>query len=163
MSLNKKKEETRGIRAAVILDVIGKPPEYLVEVLEKLTKNIDEEKGVSVKSKRINEPVLMKDQKEFYTTFAEIEVEVENILYLAMIMFKYMPAHIEVIEPELIALTNNGWTEILSELVRRLHGYDEVSRVLQLQNKKMQQKLNELSQEENKTNEEKIDNKRKKK
>jgi hypothetical protein len=58
-----------------------------------------------------------------------------------------MPAHIEVIEPELIALTNNGWTDILSELTRRLHAYEEVARMLQLQNAQMQKKLNELMPE----------------
>ena len=55
-----------------------------------------------------------------------------------------MPAHVEVVEPELIALTNNGWTDILSELTRRLHGYEEVARVLQFQNSEMQKKLKEL-------------------
>jgi len=63
-------------------------------------------------------------------------------------MFKYMPAHIEVISPELIALTNNGWGEILSELTRRLHGYDEVARVLRFQNAQMQEKLGKLMPEE---------------
>jgi len=88
--------------------------------------------------------VLIKDTKDFYTTFAEVDLEVEDILYLAIIMFKYMPAHVEVVEPELIALTNNGWTDILSELTRRLHGYEEVARVLQFQNSEMQKKLKEL-------------------
>ena len=99
--------------------------------------------------KKINEPILMKDNKDFYTTFAEIELEVEDILYLAILMFKYMPAHVEVIEPELIALTNNGWTDILSELTRRLHGYEEVARVIQMQNAQMQKKLKELMPQEN--------------
>jgi hypothetical protein len=120
-----------------------------VKTLEDIIKNIDEEKGVTVLGKKINEPVLMKDNKEFYTTFAEIDLEVEDILYLTIIMFKYMPAHIEVLEPELIALTNNGWTDILSELTRRLHGYEEIARILQLQNSKMQKKLKELVDNKN--------------
>jgi hypothetical protein len=144
MSLNKKDQETKGIRSTIILEIIGKPPEHLIETLEDLIKNIDEEKGVQVIGKKINEPVLMKGSKEFYSTFAEVDLEVEDILYLAIIMFKYMPAHVEVVEPELIALTNNGWTDILSELTRRLHGYDEVSRVIQIQNSQMKEKLNEL-------------------
>lgn len=149
MSLNKKEQETKGIRATIILEIIGKPPEHLVKTLEGIVKMIDEEKGVCVIEKKINEPVLMKDSKEFYTTFAEIDLEVEDILYLTIIMFKYMPAHVEVIEPELIALTNNGWTDILSELTRRLHAYDEVSRVIQLQNSNMQKKLKELLADKN--------------
>ena len=142
-----KDSETKGIRVMLIFEIIGRPAENLVKTLEEIIKKIDEEKGVEVKAKDIKEPTTMKDQKDFFTTFAEVEVEVEEILYLALLMFKYMPAHIEVISPELIALTNNGWGEILSELTRRLHGYDEVARVLRFQNNQMQEKLKELMPE----------------
>jgi hypothetical protein len=156
MSLNKKSIETKGIKATIILEIIGKPPEYLIETLESIIKSMDEEKGVHIIGKKINEPILIKDNKEFYTTFAEIEIEVEDILYLAIVMFKYMPAHVEVVEPELIALTNNGWTDILSELTRRLHGYDEIARIMQMQNSQMQKKLEELLPKEKKAGEEEI-------
>lgn len=137
-------DKIKYIQATIILEIIGKPQEYLVSTLEEMIKNMGEEKGVIITNKKIREPEPMKDNKEFYATFAEIDLEVEDILYLAIIMFKYMPAHIEVIAPELIALTNTGWTDILSELTRRLHGYEEVARVMQLQNSKMQNKLKEL-------------------
>jgi hypothetical protein len=156
MSSDKKSLETKGIKATIILEIIGKPPEHLIETLESIIKSMDEEKGVHVISKKINEPILMKDSKEFYTTFTEIEIEVENILYLAIVMFKYMPAHVEVVEPELIALTNNGWTDILSELTRRLHGYDEIARVLQFQNSQMKNKIEELLPKKKKSGEEEI-------
>jgi hypothetical protein len=136
-------EETKNIKAVMIFDIIGKPPEHLTETLNDIINKIDEEKGVSVREKKVNEPVLMKDQKDFYTSFAEVEVEVEEILHLVMLMFKYMPAHVEIASPELIALTNNGWNEILNETTRRLHGYDEVARVLQVENAKMQKELKE--------------------
>jgi len=125
----------------MIIEVLGKPPEHLKETLEEIIKKIDAEKGVSVIFKKINEPVLMKEQKEFYTSFAEIEIEVEEILHLAILMFKYMPAHIEIISPELIALTNNGWNDVLNELTRRLHGYDEVARIIQVEKNILEKKL----------------------
>ena len=103
MSLNK--EQT--IRAMMILEVIGKPPEHLTETLEDLGRKIGEEKDVEVIEKKINEPKQMKEAEDFYSSFAEIEVEVNNVLLLAMLMFKYMPAHIEVISPEKITLSNN--------------------------------------------------------
>ena len=136
--------ETKNIGASLIIEVIGKPPEHLIETLENIIGNVDGEKGVQVKSKKIREPALIKDSKEFYTTFAEIEVEVEDILYLVILMFKYMPAHIEILYPDLIALTSHGWNDILNELTRRLHGYDEIAKVLQIQNKQLQQKLQEV-------------------
>lgn len=142
------------IRSTIILEIIGTPPEHLVKTLEEMIKSIGEEKGVTVTGKKINEPIKIKESKEFFTTFAEIDLEVEDILYLTILMFKYMPAHIEILEPEFIALTNNGWTDILSELTRRLHGYEEVARMLQLQNSKMQKKLSELIPEKKDSKEE---------
>ena len=164
------KNEGKGIRAMMVLEVIGKPPEHLVETLEELIKKIDEEKGVKVIEKKINEPVVIKDPKTgeenkpgFYTTFAEIEVEVEDILYLAVLMFKYMPSHIEIIEPELIALTNSGWNDIFNELTRRLHGYDEVTRVLQVERNILEQKLKAILGEKKEEAETPKKEKRKKK
>lgn len=144
MNLNKKEIETKGIRAAMIIEIIGKPPEHLTETLNSIVKQMDEEKGIVIKEKKINEPVLMKDQKDFYTGFVEIEVEVEEIVDLAMLMFTYMPSHIEIISPELIALSNNGWNDILNELVRRLHMYDEVARVMQVEKGILEKKLKEV-------------------
>ncbi|MEK6897154.1 MAG: hypothetical protein AABW93_01340 [Nanoarchaeota archaeon] len=135
------------IRAMLILDIIGRPPQHLVESLEKIIEEMGKEKGVVIKSKEIKEPTVMKDNKEFYTTFSEIEVEVEDILYLAVLMFKYMPAHIEVVSPETIPLSNNGWSDILSELVRRLHSYDEVARILQIEKQELIKKIQELTVE----------------
>jgi len=144
MSSNKDLE-TKNIRAVMILEVLGKPAEHLTETLNNLISKIGEEKGVEIMSKKINEPVLMKDQKEFYTSFAEVEVEVEEILHLAILLFKYMPAHVEIISPELIALTNNGWNDVFNELTRRLHGYDEIARILQTEKKILENKFRELS------------------
>ena len=145
MSLNKLKEEQgEGIKAILILEIIGKPKEHLVETLESLIKKMDSEPGVKVIEKKIQEPVIMKANKDFFTTFAEVEVEVSGIMDLVILMFQYMPAHIEIIYPELIALTNQGWSDILSELTRRLHGYDEIARVLGVEKDILERKLRDI-------------------
>ncbi len=144
--------ETNNVRAIIILEVIGRPPEHLTETLENIAKNIGEEKGVKVVEKEINVPITMKENKDFYTSFAEIEVEVEAIMQLVALMLKYMPAHIEIISPEFIASTNNGWNDILNETVRRLHGYDEVARIIQTEKVILENKLRELTENLKKMN-----------
>ena len=139
--------ETKKIRAVLIIEILGKPPEHIIETLKEIIKQISEEKGVSVTEKKIKEPVPIKDKKDVYTSFAEIEIEVEEILSLGHILFKYMPSHIEILSPELIVLTNNGWTEILNEISRRLHSYDEVARVIQIEKRILENKLRELLNE----------------
>ena len=137
-------EETKGISVVMIVEVIGRPPEHLTETLNEIVKEIDQEKGVKVINKKINEPTLMKNQKDFYMNFVEIEMEIEEILQLAILLFKYMPAHVEIISPELIVLTNNGWNDVLNELTRRLHGYDEIARIAQAEKGILEKKLREV-------------------
>jgi len=128
----------------MILEILGRPPEHLKSSLEDHINKMNNEKDVEVTNKKIHEPTQTKDDKNFYTTFAEVEIEVKSISLLTSLVFKYMPANIEVVEPETIALTNNGWGDILSEITRKLHGYDEVARMLQNEKKILEKQLKEL-------------------
>ncbi|MFA5071544.1 MAG: hypothetical protein WC511_04235 [Candidatus Pacearchaeota archaeon] len=134
------------IRVILILEVIGRPPEFLTETLQEMVKKISEEKGVRVVDKKINPPVLMKDQKDFYTSFAEVEVEVENMISAAILMFKYMPAHVEVVSPQNISMTNADFDDILNEVTRRLHGYEEIARIMQNEKMVLEAKLRGLTE-----------------
>lgn len=153
------KDEKQKISALMILEVIGKPKEFLTETLGNLVKQMDTEPGVVVKRKDIKEPKKIEERtavadnssgklkvepKDFYVSFAEIEVELDSIFNLVFMMFKYMPANVEIFSPEVLALTNNGWNEVLNELIRRLHSYDEVARVLQIEKAVLENKLRNL-------------------
>ncbi len=124
-------DETKRINAVFVIEVLGRPPEHLVETLENIAKQIGEEKGIKIIGKKINEPVLMKEQKDFYTSFMEVEAEIEEIIFLAILMFKYMPAHVEILSPQNLTLSNSGFNDLFNELTRRLHGYEEIARILQ--------------------------------
>jgi hypothetical protein len=141
MSFNDKK-----IRIILILEVLGRPPEFLTETLQGMVKKISEEKGVKIVDKKINPPVLMKDQKDFYTSFAEVEVEVENMINAAILMFKYMPAHVEVVSPQNISMSNADFDDILNEVTRRLHGYEEIARIMQNEKMILEAKLRGLTE-----------------
>ena len=134
---------TEKVRAMLVLEVIGRPPEFLTETLNDLIKKIGEEQGVIIKEAKINPPAVMKDQTDFYTSFAEVEVETDNVLYLSILMFKYMPAYIEIISPQNILLKNNDLSDVLNELTRRLHGYEEVARIMQNEKIILENKLRE--------------------
>lgn len=138
------------ITAILVIEVLGKPPEHLKETLEDLIRQIDAEKGVEVTSKIIAEPTELPKNPGMFTDYAEIEVELEDPLTLAILMFKYMPAHVEVVSPEFITIPNDGYNGILNELVRRLHGYDHVARVIQAEKAMMQKKIEELSPKDGK-------------
>ena len=148
-------DEKKKVSAILVLEVLGRPPEYLTETLNNLIKTIGEEKGTVVKEAKINTPVELKEQKGFYASFTEIEVEVEEILYLAILMFKYMPAHVEIVSPANINLPTAGWNDIFNELVRRLHGYEEIAKMMQTEKVILENQLRTLLETENKKEEKK--------
>ncbi len=138
------------IELTVILEIIGRPPEHLKEVLGQLIDKINLEDGINVKSRKIKEPIEIKDKKDFYSSFAEIDLEVESVILIAVLAFKYMPSHIEINNPEKISMKNDQWNDIFNEIIRRLHGYDELAKVLQMQNAQMQKKLKEATENKEK-------------
>ncbi|MDE1848928.1 MAG: hypothetical protein KGH55_02760 [Nanoarchaeota archaeon] len=167
------RDEKQKIRALLILEVLGKPPKYLTDTLQNLINQMGGEVGISVKNSNIREPKKMEEkasvadstnkefkieQNDFYISFAEIELEAENILNLVAIMFKYMPAHVEIVSPENIPATNIDMNEVLNELIRKLHSYDEVARVLQVEKAILENKLNTIMEENKEI--EKIDSKK---
>lgn len=134
------------INAIMIIEIMGRPPEHLIEALDEIASKISEEKGVTIINKTVNEPVLLKDQTDFYSTYMELEVEVEEPINLTILMFKYMPAHVEVLSPEKMILTNNTFGDLLNEVARRLHGYEEVARVIQAEKKILENQLRTLKE-----------------
>jgi len=137
-------EKNTSVRAMMILEMIGRPPEHMVKTLNEIIDKINNEKNIKVIEKNIKEPVLIKDQKDLYSTFAEVEVEVESIMYIFMLMFKYMPSNIEIMSPEFIKLQNNDISEVLNEVTRKLHTYDKVVRAVQMDNANLIKKVNEI-------------------
>src|SRR3989344_2734707 len=138
-------DEEKKIEAAVIFEILGRPPEHLTDSLSKIISELNNEKGIKVKESKIHEPTEVKENKELFTTFADLIVEVDNLEWIVGLMFKYMPAHIEIISPEKITLGNNTWNEFLNELARRLHRYDEVARVLQAEKTILENKVKSLT------------------
>jgi hypothetical protein len=133
------------IRALLIIEVMGRPPEHLTTALTDIVNRMAAEKDVIIVTKKMNEPIELENQKGLYSNYAEIEVDVKNPMVLSDLMFRYMPAHIEVISPENFYTTNVQYTQILSEITRRLHVYDNIARVLQMEKSIMEKKLAELS------------------
>jgi paraquat-inducible protein B len=133
------------INAALIIEVIGKPPEHLTKKLKEISEKINEESGIEIANKKINEPQPMKKQKEYYVSFAEIEVELKDIGRLFYLIIKYLPAHVEIISPEKLTLENNDLNISLNEVSRKFHQYDHVARVLQTEKKLLEKKFTILS------------------
>lgn len=132
------------IEANLILEVIGKPRDHLKDTLKDIIKKIGEEKDIKIIGEKVHEPTEAKENKDFFTTFADLEIQVPDVFTLMILVFKYMPSHVEVMSPEKMTMANTSWNDLLNELARRLHAYDEVVLILQNEKHVLETKLKEI-------------------
>jgi hypothetical protein len=96
--------------------------------------------------KNPEKPNEIQVKQELYTTFAEIEVSAEKITDIVMLVFKYLPSHLEIISPENFDLKNSDFNMILNETITRLHNYDSIAKTALMHNQMLAKKFLELKE-----------------
>lgn len=134
------------IRAVMIIEIAGRPPEHIKEALKAHVGVMKNMKGVKYISETFSDAKLVDQEKEIYSCFAEVEVEVETFLKLTELMFDFLPASIEVLEPESLRFNSQEATMFLSDLCGRLHKYDEIAKIAQMKNNQLMQHLQKIQQ-----------------
>jgi len=130
------------IKAILIFEMLGRPPEHLKDTLFKFIDRISKESGVNIFDKKINEPKRIEEAKqELYSTFAEVEADFDNINTLLNIIFIYMPSHIEIISPSEVSLKNSQINDLSNEITRKLHQYDELAKRLMIEKQILENQL----------------------
>jgi|SRR3989344_927709 len=133
------------IQAIMILEILGKPADYVSGSLNELVNRLGKEKGVKILNKQFHEPLSVKESKELFTTFAELEIEFETIeMYLA-VLFAYMPAHVEVVSPENLALPAAYFNDLGNKIIQRMHNYDAITKKTLYENQILLDKLRQFA------------------
>lgn len=125
------------IVAIMIIEAAGKPVDFLTNSIKIHVDKLNALKDVKINYAKLAEPILADKDKEIYTTFAEVEVEVETMLRLTELIFDFMPSSVEIVEPSDIKIDCQEATVFMNYLAGRLHKYDEVAKVAQMQLHKM--------------------------
>lgn len=133
------------ITASFLIEVLGRPPEHLEKTLSNIIERINNEEGViKIIKKDIKSPAPLKQQQDLFISFAEIELEAEDINVISGIVFRYMPSNIEIISPEKLSIKNSNLNDFFNEVTRRLHSYDEIARVIQNEKAILEKQVKEL-------------------
>lgn len=118
------------IDSRMILEVMGRPAEHVIETLQNLTDKLGKERGVTVKNVRIATPAKVEGSDNLVSSFAEIEVEFESIQIFFGISFGYMPSNVEIISPTSMKFSNSDLNAIGNILLSRLHNYEAITKRL---------------------------------
>ncbi len=116
------------LQARLIIEILGRPIENVKQAMIGIIDKMASEKGVKIIDKKIHEPILVQDQKDLFTTFSEIEVELDSVYNFMGVIFAYMPSHIELISPNKIELRNEELNDLANHLTNRLHSYDAITK-----------------------------------
>lgn len=136
------------IKALFIFEVMGRPPEHLKKSLEEYIKKLGENKGVNVIRKEIHEPkpIEKPGAEGLFTTFAEVEVIVDDLNLIFEITLNMLPAHAEIIEPANIKLKNFDLSGVISNLSIKLHRYDEIAKAVTMEKNILIKRLQEMQE-----------------
>ena len=116
------------LTANFIIEILGRPAEHLQATLGELVDRIGVEKGVAVLRKEIHKPKPVEKTDNLWTTFAEVELRFETLPLFFNSVMTYLPAHIEVVEPESFKFNTFELNELTNFIVGRLHNYDALAK-----------------------------------
>jgi hypothetical protein len=130
------------IRCAIVIEVLGKPADYIDTVIKKTIEELEKKKDiVEIISKKFYEPTPI---ESMFSTFTEVELLIKDMKTLTEFVFVYMPSHIEIIEPKDIKMNLHSANDFINAMAARMHQYDAIIKRASFENKILRHELEKL-------------------
>lgn len=126
-----------------ILEIVGTPREHVETAFKDYIKKLKSDKRYTVLSEETAEFQQL-PENEMWSTFAELEINTEEIKNITSFCFDYMPSQIEILEPIEISFSDVLLSETFSDLQARLHSVDMVAKQVKLENEHLLRNMNLL-------------------
>ena len=126
------------IKAIVVIELMGSPKEHIESLMNEIVENLKKEKDVKVNSHKMSDTA---EVKGFWSSFAELEIEVKDIGKLVDISFDYMPSSVEILEPEKTEVDMKYMGDFINDLLARLHRYDMLIKNFYAENKLLKSRV----------------------
>lgn len=139
------------LHSHIIFEILGKPAEHIEKALGILIEKLEKEKNLELLEKKIHKAKKVEKTKNIFTTFAEVEILINNLPRLVEIIYDYMPSSIEIIEPTSFVFKIEDANALLNDLAARLHQYDALSKKLKLEREILIKRLKELKKNKEKS------------
>lgn len=124
-----------------IIELVGAPEEYVTESIKKYVGKISETSEIKLISEKIEKP---KQERGLFATFAELEFLIKSPEALICFCFDYMPASIEIMQPENIRFRAGDFTVFFNDFMARLHKVDMLVKDLTAKNKSLLKNSNRI-------------------
>ena len=138
MAEAEKQGEHAHLRCRTIIEVLGKPKEYVEDALKQYTKHIKEDSELVILNEDYSEA---KDQGKMWSKFVELDLVIKGTKKLISFCFEYMPSSLEVTKPEHLIMTNAEISNFLNDLQARLHNVDMIVKQQKAENDFLKQNM----------------------
>jgi len=136
-----KQGEHAHIRCRTIIEVLGKPKEYVENAIKEYIAHIRQDSELVILSEDYSE---IKEQGPLWSKFVELDLIVKGTKKLIGFCFEYMPSSIEVVKPEHLVMTNPELSNFLNDLQARLHNVDMIVKQLKAENDFLKHNMNAI-------------------
>lgn len=139
MAEAEKQGEHAHIRCKTIIEVLGKPKEYVEDALKQYIEHIKGDSELVVLSEDYSEA---KEQGKLWSKFVELDLVIKGTAKLIGFCFEYMPSSIEIDKPERLVMSNSELSGFINDLQARLHNVDMTVKQLSAENNFLKQNMN---------------------
>ncbi len=126
------------VEARFIIEIAGHPKGHVEEVMKKVVERIKGDKEVI--AYQIFEA---KEVKNLWSTFTEMDVGFEDIPEVFGFCYDQLPSSVEILKPKEISLDYGKLSDMVNDLLAKLHELDSTTKNLKATNILLQKKLKE--------------------
>jgi hypothetical protein len=142
-----KRLEKGQVHFRTIIEVAGRPKEYVEETIKNYVKKIKKEEKTDIVKEEYSDVKKQEDEKtkeEFWHKFVELELWSKNLPSLIDFCFDYMPSSIEVIGPKELHLREREISGLLNDLQGNLHRMNMMVKEISTANLHLKQNAHNL-------------------
>ena len=130
------------ITIKTLVEIAGFPESHVNEIMEKIIEKLEKENGIKIMKKNVGKAEKV---KEMYSSFADLELDVDNLQVLMGFCFDYTPTSIEIVDIKELTFKVKELTNSLNDMLSKLHQYNYLVTNMHAENTVLKQKLEKLS------------------
>lgn len=130
------------LRVRIMFEMLGKPKEHVQETLKKYIENLKTDTTMHILKEFYGEP--REQQDDLFSTFADVEMLIADMQKLTWLSLNFMPANIEILEPEEKKFTNREMGLWVNDVLSKLHEISLMTKSLVSKDKYMAKTLGTL-------------------
>jgi len=130
------------ILARVTFELLGSPKAHIEKALKGYLENIKKDSRIIFVKEEHGE--AKETEGKLWATFAEVELLIKDLETLTWLSINFMPASIEIIEPENLSFKNRNLQNWLNDLLSKLHEINTIVVAKKSQQQSMVRGMNTL-------------------